>query len=135
LKQNQKRSFTILVCFSIVGKSTFVEGLLGFQFNIVDSNIGTRRPLILQMINNQQKEQPSCRFRREDPAPNEDPFESSETPVTQLVEEIVRRTNDKAGKDPTRVSDVPVSFVLFCFAALLSDLTTCSILVGFHKNM
>lgn len=31
------------------GKSTFVEALLGFQFNIVDTNIGTRRPLIIQV--------------------------------------------------------------------------------------
>jgi len=31
------------------GKSSFIEALLGFQFNIVDTNIGTRRPLILQV--------------------------------------------------------------------------------------
>lgn len=48
------------------GKSSFIESLLGFQFNIVETNIGTRRPLIIQMINNPSKQQPSCRFKKED---------------------------------------------------------------------
>jgi len=47
------------------GKSTFIEGLLGFQFNIVESTIGTRRPLIIQMINDPTRNEPHCRFRKE----------------------------------------------------------------------
>eukprot|EP01117_Protostelium_nocturnum_P012903 TRINITY_DN4779_c0_g1_i2.p1 TRINITY_DN4779_c0_g1~~TRINITY_DN4779_c0_g1_i2.p1 ORF type:complete len:736 (+),score=227.12 TRINITY_DN4779_c0_g1_i2:69-2276(+) len=91
------------------GKSSFVEGLLGFQFNIVESNIGTRRPLILQMINNPDRDQPRCRFRKENTSPTDlDPFEEHDTPVHRLVDEIVRRTNEKAGHSPDRVSDVPI---------------------------
>ncbi|KAL6054695.1 putative Interferon-induced GTP-binding protein Mx2 [Balamuthia mandrillaris] len=98
------------------GKSSFIEALLGFQFNVVETNIGTRRPLILQMINNPEKEVPSCRFRKEssytstlqpgggsDPSGGEigndhDAFELVDTPIDCLVDEIVRRTNEKAGR-------------------------------------
>lgn len=38
-----------------VAQSTFVESLLGFTFNVVSSNIGTRRPLVIQMINTKGK--------------------------------------------------------------------------------
>ncbi|KAH3742895.1 dynamin family GTPase [Pelomyxa schiedti] len=90
------------------GKSSFIEALLGFQFNIVDSNIGTRRPLILQMINNPHREQPSCRFRKEVlRSADEDPFEATETPVESLSQEIIRRTNEKAGRGDS-VSPSPI---------------------------
>lgn len=46
-------------------KSTFVEALLGFTFNVVSSNIGTRRPLVIQMLNNKRCADPVCRFRSE----------------------------------------------------------------------
>jgi hypothetical protein len=45
--------------------------------------------------------------------PGEEPFESSDTPVSALAEEITRRTNEKAGKDLNRVSDVPVLFLFY----------------------
>lgn len=91
------------------GKSSFVEALLGFQFNIVDSNIGTRRPLIIQMINNPAKEVPSARFRKETvSSAEEDPFEPSDTPVEQLSREITRRTNELAGPRGDRVCDTPI---------------------------
>lgn len=93
------------------GKSSFIEALLGFQFNVVDSNIGTRRPLVLQMINSPSREIPSCRFRKEALAlgsSEEDPFEAIETPVDQLAREIARRTNERAGSRGDRVSDVPI---------------------------
>jgi GTPase SAR1 family protein len=91
------------------GKSTFIEGLLGFQFNIVDTNIGTRRPLIIQMINNPEREQPRCRFRKETAvAAGEDAFEDIDTPVNYLSDEIVRRTDMKTGSDKDRVSDQPI---------------------------
>eukprot|EP01105_Mastigella_eilhardi_P002304 TRINITY_DN1282_c0_g1_i1.p1 TRINITY_DN1282_c0_g1~~TRINITY_DN1282_c0_g1_i1.p1 ORF type:complete len:782 (-),score=270.13 TRINITY_DN1282_c0_g1_i1:25-2370(-) len=89
------------------GKSSFIEALLGFQFNIVDSNIGTRRPLILQMNNNPLRERPYCRFRKEViHSVEEDPFED-ETPVSELSQEIVRRTNEKAGSGDC-VCDSPI---------------------------
>lgn len=43
-----------------------------------------------------------------DAVPGEEAFEAMETPVSNLSEEIARRTHEKAGKDPNRVSDIPV---------------------------
>ena len=90
------------------GKSSFVEALLGFQFNVVETNIGTRRPLIIQMINNTSKEIPSCRFRKEYPIADQDPFEDRDTPVNELLDEITRRTNERAGVGSDKVSDIPI---------------------------
>ncbi|KAN0025352.1 hypothetical protein ACTFIU_003613 [Dictyostelium citrinum] len=144
------------------GKSSFIESLLGFQFNIVETNIGTRRPLIIQMINNPSKQQPSCRFKKEDYSNsyggssssttsnnnnnnnnnnsnnnnnnntnnnnnnnndkqqnisssqggsnnlNEDKWEEYETPVNELTEEIIRRTNERTGRAGDRVSSIPI---------------------------
>jgi GTPase SAR1 family protein len=91
------------------GKSSFIEGLLGFQFNIVDTNIGTRRPLIIQMVNCPDRDQPRCRFRKEHAiSHNEDPFETVDIPVNCLCDEIIRRTNAKAGVDKDQVTDIPI---------------------------
>lgn len=48
------------------GKSSFIEALLGFQFNIVDTGIGTRRPLIIQMMYDANQLTPSCRFQKDE---------------------------------------------------------------------
>lgn len=93
------------------GKSTFVEALLGFSFNIVSSNIGTRRPLVISMVNSRAHSEPCCRFRLENAAvgaSGADEFESSPTPVARLSDEIQRRTNDVAGADKSRVSSKPI---------------------------
>jgi len=90
------------------GKSSFIEGLLGFQFNVVDTNIGTRRPLIIQMINNPDRDTPYCKFRKENPLESEDPFEDRETPVSYLSEEIIRRTDAKTNGDKNRVCPIPI---------------------------
>eukprot|EP01126_Amoeba_proteus_P059029 TRINITY_DN7681_c0_g1_i3.p1 TRINITY_DN7681_c0_g1~~TRINITY_DN7681_c0_g1_i3.p1 ORF type:complete len:528 (-),score=130.82 TRINITY_DN7681_c0_g1_i3:1432-3015(-) len=103
------------------GKSTFVEGLLGFQFNLVDTNIGTRRPLVLQMVNDSKREVPFCRFRRESEDFSEnfvendgvrkredDSFEERDVPVAYLAEQIVKRTEAKCGTNKNHVSSVPI---------------------------
>ena len=100
------------------GKSSFIEALLSFQFNIVESSIGTRRPLIIQMINDPQKKQPHCRFRKEETSlrdetgkslqHEEDLFEREPVPVSRLCEEICRRTNEVAGENDDSVSSKPI---------------------------
>ena len=91
------------------GKSTFIEGLLGFQFNVVDSNIGTRRPLVIQMVNDPGRRVPCARFRKEAVGgPGEDPFEAQDTPVEDLAREIARRTAAVAGARGDRVSERPI---------------------------
>ncbi|EGG18151.1 dynamin like protein [Cavenderia fasciculata] len=120
------------------GKSSFIESLLGFQFNIVESNIGTRRPLIIQMINNQSKQEPSCRFKKEchlidgtSIGSLEDKWEEHETPAEELTEEIVRRTNDLTGARGDRVSSFPIFLrVEFAHCANLNIYDT----PGFRKG-
>ncbi|EFC50801.1 dynamin family GTPase [Naegleria gruberi] len=77
------------------GKSSFVEALLGFQFNTVDTQIGTRRPLILQMVNDPSSEKPLCHFFKE-ASPSD--IEEEATPVPLLEKEIRRRTDEVCGK-------------------------------------
>eukprot|EP00027_Filamoeba_sp_ATCC50430_P017323 CAMPEP_0168573610 /NCGR_PEP_ID=MMETSP0413-20121227/18631_1 /TAXON_ID=136452 /ORGANISM="Filamoeba nolandi, Strain NC-AS-23-1" /LENGTH=604 /DNA_ID=CAMNT_0008606881 /DNA_START=1 /DNA_END=1816 /DNA_ORIENTATION=- len=58
------------------------------------------------MINSPDRDTPRCRFRKETPSADSDPFEEYDTPVHRLVDEIIRRTNERAGASPDRVSDV-----------------------------
>lgn len=79
------------------GKSSFVESLCGFQFNLVDSNIGTRRPVIIQMRNDPSQESPRCTFLKEDGYKGEEII-----PVEKMAEEIRNRTNEYCGESSIR---------------------------------
>ncbi|KAG6685559.1 hypothetical protein I3842_12G117400 [Carya illinoinensis] len=48
------------------GKSSLLEALLGFRFNVREVEMGTRRPLILQMVHDPSALEPRCRFQEED---------------------------------------------------------------------
>ncbi|CAI0381978.1 unnamed protein product [Linum tenue] len=48
------------------GKSSLLEALLGFRFNVREVEMGTRRPLILQMVHDPTALEPRCRFQEED---------------------------------------------------------------------
>ncbi|KAL0320663.1 UNVERIFIED_CONTAM: Dynamin-related protein 5A, partial [Sesamum radiatum] len=45
------------------GKSSLLEALLGFRFNVREVEMGTRRPLILQMVHDPTAMEPRCRFQ------------------------------------------------------------------------
>ncbi|KAF7146036.1 hypothetical protein RHSIM_Rhsim04G0021600 [Rhododendron simsii] len=45
------------------GKSSLLEALLGFRFNVREVEMGTRRPLILQMVHDPTALEPRCRFQ------------------------------------------------------------------------
>lgn len=45
------------------GKSSLLEALLGFRFNVREVEMGTRRPLILQMVHDLSALEPRCRFQ------------------------------------------------------------------------
>lgn len=45
------------------GKSSLLEALLGFRFNVREVEMGTRRPLILQMVHDPSALDPRCRFQ------------------------------------------------------------------------
>ncbi|PRW39278.1 dynamin-related GTPase isoform A [Chlorella sorokiniana] len=48
------------------GKSSLLEAFLGFRFNITSSEMGTRRPLIVQMVHDPSALEPRCRLQDED---------------------------------------------------------------------
>ncbi|KAK8970118.1 Dynamin-related protein 5A [Platanthera guangdongensis] len=48
------------------GKSSLLEALLGFRFNVREVEMGTRRPLVLQMVHDPSSLEPRCRFQDED---------------------------------------------------------------------
>ncbi|KAJ3671000.1 hypothetical protein LUZ60_008426 [Juncus effusus] len=48
------------------GKSSLLEALLGFRFNVREVEMGTRRPLVLQMVHDPTALEPRCRFQDED---------------------------------------------------------------------
>ena len=97
------------------GKSSLVEALLGFEFNLVASTIGTRRPLVLSMASDPERREPLCRFRSEGGEEFEGP-----TRVEDLASEIARRTNAIAGSDkgllfsPCNPVTLPLIFFFFC---------------------
>jgi len=45
------------------GKSSLLEALLGFWFNLREVEMGTRRPLVLQMVHDPTAHDPRCRFK------------------------------------------------------------------------
>jgi hypothetical protein len=45
------------------GKSSLLEALLGFRFNLREVEMGTRRPLVLQMVHDPTAHNPRCRFK------------------------------------------------------------------------
>lgn len=45
------------------GKSSLLEALLGFRFNVREVEMGTRRPLMLQMIHDPNALEPRCRLQ------------------------------------------------------------------------
>lgn len=48
------------------GKSSLLEAFLGFRFNITMSEMGTRRPLIVQMVHDPTAKEPRCCLQDED---------------------------------------------------------------------
>ncbi|KAL9642473.1 hypothetical protein ABK040_011040 [Willaertia magna] len=116
----------IIVGMQSDDKSSFVEALLGFQFNTVESQIGTRRPLILQMINDPKAEQPICYFIKENVTTE---LEEQPTPVHLLEKEIKERTEKLCGN--TNVSDKPIILkVNYQYCANLTIVDT----PGFRKG-
>jgi hypothetical protein len=116
---NQVLLKVYLVFNSILLSLVSFNAALSTMLTFVD--IGTRRPLIIQMINNPSKDQPSCRFRKEYPPMDGESFEDHDTPLHELVDEIIKRTNDRAGVGTDKVSDVPIILrVEYCHCANLT---------------
>ncbi len=52
-------------CAQSDGKSSLLEAFLGFRFNLREVEMGTRRPLIVQMVHDPSAEAPRCRLQDE----------------------------------------------------------------------
>ncbi|XP_057968663.1 dynamin-related protein 5A [Malania oleifera] len=86
------------------GKSSLLEALLGFRFNVREVEMGTRRPLILQMVHDSTALDPRCRFQEEDSEEYGSPIVSA-----SAIADIIRsRTEALLKKTKTAVSSKPI---------------------------
>ncbi|KAI9085877.1 hypothetical protein K1719_031954 [Acacia pycnantha] len=86
------------------GKSSLLEALLGFRFNVREVEMGTRRPLILQMVHDPTALEPRCRFQEEDSEEYGSPVVSAST----IADIVKSRTDAVLKKTKTSVSPKPI---------------------------
>ncbi|KAL4293554.1 hypothetical protein S245_063149 [Arachis hypogaea] len=86
------------------GKSSLLEALLGFRFNVREVEMGTRRPLILQMVHDPTALDPRCRFQEED----SDEYGSPLVLASAIADIIKSRTDALLKKTKTAVSPKPI---------------------------
>ncbi|XP_076943792.1 dynamin-related protein 5A-like [Bidens hawaiensis] len=86
------------------GKSSLLEALLGFRFNVREVEMGTRRPLILQMVHDPSALDPRCRFQEEDSEDYGNPIVLS----SEIADTIKSRTDALLKKTKTAVSSKPI---------------------------
>jgi hypothetical protein len=85
------------------GKSSVTEALLGFKFNHVANEMGTRRPIILQMVHDPHCAVPLCHFVREDNSQLEE-NPTAWDQVAQRIQDITDKTTA-----PEQVSPQPIT--------------------------
>ncbi|XP_015583690.1 dynamin-related protein 5A isoform X2 [Ricinus communis] len=86
------------------GKSSLLEALLGFRFNVREVEMGTRRPLILQMVHDPSALDPRCRFQEEDSEEYGSPIVSA----TTIADVIKSRTEALLKTTKAAVSSKPI---------------------------
>ncbi|XP_074311104.1 dynamin-related protein 5A [Silene latifolia] len=86
------------------GKSSLLEALLGFRFNVREVEMGTRRPLILQMVHDSSALEPRCRFQEED----SEEYGSPIVLASAIADTIKSRTEALLKSTGTAVSPKPI---------------------------
>ncbi|XWS10009.1 hypothetical protein CRYUN_Cryun39dG0038700 [Craigia yunnanensis] len=86
------------------GKSSLLEAFLGFRFNVREVEMGTRRPLILQMVHDPSALEPRCRFQEE----NSEEYGSPVVSASTIADIIKSRTEALLKKTKTSVSPKPI---------------------------
>ncbi|XP_016648479.1 PREDICTED: dynamin-related protein 5A isoform X1 [Prunus mume] len=86
------------------GKSSLLEALLGFRFNVREVEMGTRRPLILQMVHDATALEPRCRFQEED----SEEYGSPVVLPSAIADIIKSRTETLLKKTKSAVSSKPI---------------------------
>ncbi|KAL3682881.1 hypothetical protein R1sor_000903 [Riccia sorocarpa] len=99
------------------GKSSLLEALLGFRFNVREVEMGTRRPLLLQMIHDSTALEPRCRLQEE----NSDEYGPAIVPASAVAEAIRSRTESLLKRTGTAVHSKPI--VMRAEYAFCSNLT------------
>nr|GMC92371.1 dynamin-related protein 5A [Ipomoea batatas] len=85
------------------GKSSLLEALLGFRFNIREVEMGTRRPLILQMVHDPTSLEPRCRFQEDDSEDYGSPIISPSViadTIKSRTEVLLKRTKSAVSSKP-----------------------------------
>ena len=98
------------------GKSSLLEAFLGFKFNLTNSEIGTRRPLIVQIRHSPGAIEPICRLQDENSVEFGLPLSVKE--VSHLLKERTDRHLSQLNKS---VSSIPI--ILRCEYAHSPNLT------------
>eukprot|EP00854_Cymbomonas_tetramitiformis_P004668 gene4668-5716_t len=86
------------------GKSSLMEALLGFRFNVREVEMGTRRPLMVQMVHDETAVQPRVRLQAED----SDEYSAPIMPESAICEAIRDRTESHLREVGTSVSSKPI---------------------------
>lgn len=86
------------------GKSSLLEALLGFRFNVREVEMGTRRPLVLQMVHDSSALEPRCRFQEED----SEEYGSPMVLASAIADTIKSRTEAHLRKVQATVSEKPI---------------------------
>ena len=88
------------------------------------------------MLNNPERRRPLCRFRKEFlRSADEDAFEAEEIPAERLSAEILRRTNEEAGRGE-QVSSKPIILrIEYCNCANLNIIDTPGFRVGGDQKL
>ncbi|KAB1995039.1 hypothetical protein ES319_D13G134300v1 [Gossypium barbadense] len=85
------------------GKSFLLEALLRFHFNVREIEMGTRQPLILQMIHYRSTLEPRCRFHEEDSKEYGSPVVSASTiadVIKSRIEALLKKTKTSISPKP-----------------------------------
>ncbi|XP_060189949.1 dynamin-related protein 5A [Lycium barbarum] len=86
------------------GKSSLLEALLGFRFNVREVEMGTRRPLIMQMVHDPTALEPRCRFQEED----SEEYGSPIVLASAIADTIKSRTESLLKRTRAAVSSQPI---------------------------
>eukprot|EP00884_Botryococcus_braunii_P011386 jgi/Botrbrau1/20248/Bobra.31_1s0037.1 len=86
------------------GKSSLLEAFLGFRFNVREVEMGTRRPLVVQMVHDPSAREPRCRLQEED----SDVYGPPIVPETAVAEAIKSMTETHLRQTGRTVSSKPI---------------------------
>lgn len=95
----------VIIGSQSVGKSSFIDALLGRKFNMVKSQIGTVCPIIIRMENDATYEEPFCMFYKDD---KPDELEETDVHIDAVSEHIEKRSKKRQKEEKSIISPKPI---------------------------